>query len=124
MVNPFSEEFLKRAREITEGYDKACGSWSQDSQLLHIISEVTEVKDVLRNKNSKYGQTYSKEFMDNLFDELADIFLTSISLVNILGIKDNDLNKAINRKLKIVEERLEVIKINARQKKEGRGDQK
>ena len=79
----FDLEFLERAKKITEGYDKECGSWSQDSQLLHIITEVTEVKDVLRNKNDKYGATYSEVYIEKLHDEIADVFLTGISLVNI-----------------------------------------
>jgi len=105
----FDLKFLDKAKRITEGYDKACGWWSQDSQLLHIITEIAEVKDVLRNKNSKYGVTYSKDYMEKLYNEIADIFLTSISLTNILCISNNDLNDALVKKLSIVEKRLEKI---------------
>jgi len=108
---PLSEQFLNISKDITEGYDKACGSWSIDSQLLHIISEVAEVKDVVRNKNNKYGETNSDEYMSKLYDEVADVFLTSVSLVNILDISNSSLNNAILKKLKTVQERLRKIQV-------------
>ena len=101
--------FYEKCMKITEGYDKACGSWSQDSQLLHIITEVTELKDVLRNKNQKYGNPESEAYREKLLDELADVFLTAFSTANYLGINHTWLDTAIITKLRVVEHRLQTI---------------
>ena len=106
-MTPFNDEFLKDCRNITEKYDKIMGTWSIDSGILHVHSELSEVKDVLRNKNHKYG--YGLEHRFKLLDELADVFLTTISLVNILGIVDEDLNRALLKKLEVVQKRVAVI---------------
>ena len=106
-MTPFDNEFLKECRNVTEKYDKIMGTWSIDSGILHIHSELSEVKDVLRNKNHKYG--YGLEHQFKLLDELADVFLTTISLVNILGIVDQDLNTALQKKLEVVKKRVAVI---------------
>ena len=75
-MKPFDNLFLDECKVITEQYDKLMGSWSQDSQLLHIITEVAEVKDVLRNKREKYGSYDSTEYKLTLLDEIEDVFLT------------------------------------------------
>lgn len=101
----FSLEFLKHCQRITERYDKACGKWSLADQLNHIHDEVSEVSDVLRNKKEKYGKTGSIEYNDKLLDEIADVFLTTISLTNILDLAPDKINEAVQKKIKIVEQR-------------------
>ena len=113
-MKPFDNEFLDKCKIITEGYDKACGSWSLDSQLLHIITEVAEVKDVIRNKKEKYGTVNAHYF--KMLDEIADVFLTTLSLTNLLKISNDDLNTAIITKLAIVENRLSNLTIPTRRK--------
>lgn len=107
---PIEPEFYVRCAKITEKYEKICGRWSDDSQLLHIITEIAEVKDVLRNKDHKYGnpndQTGFHQYYDNLLDELADVFLTTFATCNKLGIGISNLNSAIVKKLEIVEKRV------------------
>ena len=111
-MKPFSDKFLDECKGITEQYDKIMGTWSQDSQLLHVITEVTEVKDVLRNKNEKYGCEFTNEYTDNLLSEVADIFLTALSLTNILQISNDDLNMALITKLSIVKNRVKELQKN------------
>lgn len=119
-----SHEFLDECAEITEAYDKICGGWSLDSQLLHIISEVSELKDILRNKKQKdgtykYGKTLSPEWYEKFYDELADIHLTVFSTDNFLNglqhpngkisVSNEELNKAILKKLGIVGDRVREL---------------
>lgn len=103
----FNDAFLNQCKKITERYDKIYGSWNRDSGLLHIISEVCETKDVLRNKNFRYG--HNQAYQDILLSEIADIFLTSISLTNILNISNDELNSAIEKKLEVIESRIESL---------------
>jgi len=118
-MKPFDDFFLNECKAITEQYDKLMGSWSQDSQLLHIITEVAEVKDVLRNKNHKYGYPESTEYKLKLLDEIADVFLTSLSLTNILEISNGDLNMAIVTKLATVKNRVSKLTLEDSRKEEG-----
>lgn len=107
---PIEPEFYEKCSKITEAYEKLWGRWSDDSQLLHIITEVAEVKDVLRNKNFKYGNpndvTGFYEYQDKLLDELADVFLTTFATCNKLGIGISTLNSSLVKKLEIVEKRI------------------
>lgn len=103
---PLNEEFVKRAIHVTEEYEKLWGRWHSDSQLLHIITEIAEVKDVLRNKNKKYGNFDSPEFKATLLDELADVGLTWLATNGFLRITSEELNDALEKKLKVVENRL------------------
>ena len=108
-MKPFDYLFLNECKAVTEAYDKLMGSWGVDSQLLHIHSEVSEVKDVLRNKRGKYGTPDSTEYKLKLLDEVADIFLTSLSLTNILGVSNEDLNMALTTKLAVVKNRVKEL---------------
>ncbi len=108
-MKPFDDRFLDDCKFVTEKYDKLMGSWSQDSHLLHIVTEIAEVKDVLRNKREKYGRYDSAEYRLKLLDEIADVFLTSLSLTNILEISNEDLNMAIMTKLGIVQNRVSQL---------------
>lgn len=121
-VMPVNPEFLDRCAMITEAYDRIMGGWELDSQLLHIITEVAEFKDVLRNKQDKktgkfkYGKPLSPEWYEKFYDELADIHLTVFSTDNFLNNLEYDgvkidvsaekLNQAINKKLEIVYQRV------------------
>ena len=108
-MKPFDDLFLNECKTVTEAYDKLIGNWSIDSQVLHIHSEVSEVKDVLRNKKEKYGSLDSQEYKLKLLDEVADIFLTSLSLTNILGISNQDLDIALVTKLAVVKNRVREL---------------
>ena len=108
-IYPIMPEFYHECIAITEQYEKLWGRWSDDSQLLHIITEVTELKDVLRNKNQKYGNPESEAYREKLLDELADVFLTAFSTANYLGINHTWLDTAIITKLRVVEHRLQTI---------------
>jgi len=118
-----NHEFLNECAKITEDYDKLMGGWSVDSQLLHIIKEVTEFANVLRNKKDKFGKTLSPEWYNEFYDELADIHLTIFSTDNFLNnleyegkkidVSPRKLNQAIRKKLDIVKQR--VIEIKAQQ---------
>lgn len=103
IINPL---FYKMCSEITEKYEQICGRWELDSQLFHIVTEVSELKDVLRNKNEKYGKSDSEEFRENVLKELADIFLTTFATANYLGVESNILDSFLEYKLKIVKERV------------------
>ena len=107
--NPILDAFYKDCSDITERYEKLWGRWELDSQLLHIVTEIAELKDVLRNKNSKYGKYASFEHMEKMRDELADVFLTTLATANWLGISVDDLNIALIKKLVIVENRVEEL---------------
>ena len=109
MNNPIDSTFFNNCTFITGQYERLYGRWSQDSQLLHIITEIAEVKDVLRNKLNKYGRFDTKEFKEKLLDEIADVFLTSFALTGILNINVDELNFALNKKLDIVSKRIEII---------------
>lgn len=123
-MKPINDDFLDKCAEITEAYDKKMGGWSLDSQLLHIISEVSELKDILRNKkdkngNYRYGEPLSKEWYKEFYDELADVHLTVFATDNFLNrmeygdgeikLSNDELNQAIMRKLFAVEKRVKEI---------------
>jgi len=107
--SPIHPQFYEDCSKVTRDYEKLWGRWSDDSQLLHIITEVAEVKDVLRNKNNKYGMYGSNGHLLKLRDELADVFLTSIATADFLGIPIEDLNIAIMTKLAEVEQRVKKL---------------
>ncbi len=108
-MKPFDDLFLNECKAITEKYDKIMGTWSVDSGILHVHSELSEVKELLRNKRGKYGRPDSTEYKMKLLDEIADVFLTTISLTNILGISNEDLNMALTTKLSIVKNRVDKL---------------
>ena len=101
-----SPDFYKECSNITERYEKLWGRWSSDSQLLHIITEVSELQNVLRNKNDKFGKFGTKEYLGELRSELADVFLTAFATANLLGIDIVSLNLALDTKLSIVKQRV------------------
>ena len=100
------QDFYKECSNITERYEKLWGRWSSDSQLLHIITEVSELQNVLRNKNDKFGKFGTKEYLGELRSELADVFLTAFATANLLGIDIVSLNLALDTKLSIVKQRV------------------
>ena len=119
-IYPIMPKFYNNCIMITEQYEKLWGRWSDDSQLLHIITEIAELKDVLRNKDKKYGDPmeyigYTK-YTEKLLDELADIFLTTFALSGKLGIGISMLNGALDKKLEIVAKRVLTLQL---QNKEG-----
>ena len=69
---PILPEFYKDCSNITERYEKLWGRWELDSQLLHIVTEIAELKDVLRNKKEKYGKYASNQHMEKMKDELGE----------------------------------------------------
>jgi NTP pyrophosphatase (non-canonical NTP hydrolase) len=105
----FNKDQIERGYKITERYEKLWGRWHVDSQMMHIITEVSETRDVIRNKDSKYGVTHSQEWKDKLGDEVADIFLTTVALAGYLGISADELNDYIAKKLTKVEKRVEDL---------------
>ena len=104
------EKFFKECCDITSAYEQKCGRWALDSQLLHIVSEIAELKDVLRNKDNKYGTYGTVEFLDKVGDELADVFLKYFALVSYLGMSNLELNKFLLRKIAEVRQRVDQIK--------------
>ena len=102
-------EFLDECNQVTEAYEKKCGRWSLDSQLLHIVTEIAEFKDVVRNKNEKYGKEGSEEYYNHLLDEYADILLTTLATANFLSISPVSINEAVEKKLAIVKERVSEL---------------
>ena len=106
LPKPIDPKFFADCSKITESYEKIWGRWHTDSQLLHIITEVCELQDVIRNKDDEYGTYLSKEHLTKLKDELADVFLTSIATSNILGVSVEDLNESLIVKLAEVEQRV------------------
>jgi NTP pyrophosphatase (non-canonical NTP hydrolase) len=109
-MNPFDLEFLETCREITRAYEETSGRWSYQDQLNHIHDEVSEVSDVIRNKNEKYGKISSFEYKKKLFEEVADIVLTTLTLKDIIGITDQEMNESLITKLQILILRLETGK--------------
>ena len=105
--NLLDKNFYERATKVTERYEKLWGRWSSDSQLLHIITEVCEVRDVIRNKKEKYGKFGSPEWKEKFLDENADVFLTTLAACGFFGISQEDMNFAIMKKLMEVEKRVE-----------------
>lgn len=105
--NLLDKNFYVRSTKVTERYEKLWGRWSSDSQLLHIITEVCEVRDVIRNKKEKYGKFGSPEWKEKFLDEIADVFLTSLAACGFYGIPEDQINFAIIKKLMEVEKRVE-----------------
>lgn len=116
-IYPIMPHFYKDCIMVTEQYEKLCGRWHNDSQLLHIITEVAELKDVLRNKDNKYGDVKTQQgwtqYNDKLLDELADIFLTTFALAGKLDIGISTLNFALDKKLTIVAKRVLTLQSTA-----------
>lgn len=106
---PINNEFLDKCRKVTGEYEKICGRWTNADQLNHIHDEVSEVSDCLRNKKDKYGKKGTIGYKINLEDELADVFLTTISLTNILQVDNDSINFALNRKLNVVNKRVQEL---------------
>ena len=115
-MSPFDVEFLTKCRETTERYEKICGRWAIPDQLNHIHDEVSEVSDVIRNKKEKYGKNGSVEWAQALGDELADVILSTISLVNILKINDMWFNDHIEKKLGVVQFRVKELEQTTEEK--------
>ena len=107
--SPIHPQFYEDCSKVTRDYERLWGRWSDDSQLLHIITEIAELKDVLRNKKNKYGMYGSNEHLLKLHDELADVFLTAIATADFLGVSIEDLNIAIMTKLAEVENRVKEL---------------
>lgn len=105
--------FILRCYKITEKYEKLWGRWLDDLQLFHIIKEVCELSNVLRNKNNKFGQRDSEEYKREKLDELADVFLTTFATAGKLEITPEELNNAIQKKLDTVGERVEKLEKEA-----------
>lgn len=105
----FNKDALLKGREITNQYEKICGRWSIGEQLAHIHSEVSEVFDVNRNKNNKYGEKGSIEWKENLLDEIADIHLATLTLQDMYGITPEQINNAIDLKLDKLQKRVDKI---------------
>jgi hypothetical protein len=103
----FNKDQIERGYKITERYEKLWGRWHVDSQLMHVVTEVSETRDVIRNKDSKYGATHSQGWKAKLADEVADIFLTSVATAGYLGFTADELNACIEKKLSTVEKRVE-----------------
>ena len=114
----FSDDFLDTCRSVTSQYEDVCGRWSQAGQLNHMHDEISEISDTLRNKNKKYGEFNSKEYQIKLLDEIADYFLVGMPLLNMLDITNDELNTAIENKLKIVSERVMNLRSKQRSPKE------
>ncbi len=122
MKECISPEFLDECARITEAYDKLMGGWSLDAQLFHIVKEVTELANVLRNKKDKFGKTLSPEWYEEFYDELADVHLTVFSTDNFLNklqhpngkvsVSNEELNKAIRKKLDIVRQRVKELSVD------------
>lgn len=120
MKDPIDNDFLNDCRRITSEYDRLMGSWTLEAGVLHVISELMELQDVLRNKDDKYGKTLSKKWYKKFYDELADCHLTQFSLDNLLdtlqhpngkvSVTNQELNDAIKKKLKIVDGRVLKLK--------------
>lgn len=106
MKEPILPEFYDECSKVTESYEKICGRWDLDSQLLHVVSEVCELKDVLRNKKEKYGGFGTQEYSDTMMDELTDVFLTAFATANYLGVNIKVLNSSLTKKLNIVKQRV------------------
>lgn len=109
LPKPIDPKFFAECSKITEEYEKLWGRWHTDSQLLHIITEVCELQDVIRNKKDKYGTYLSENHLWHLKDELADVFLTAFATANILGISVEDLNISLISKLAEVKQRVEKL---------------
>lgn len=95
--------FLKKCEDITKKNEEK-RDWSPEKQVSRILEEIAEVRDVDQNP-MKYGGVLSDEWIDAMEEELADVILASITLAHKYGTGYFDLANALERKLKIVEER-------------------
>lgn len=104
IFKPFDSQFLDRCKKVTEEYEKLCGRWTSEAQLFHIITEVCEFSQVLRNKKEEYGT--GLKYIDKQGDELADIFLTTVATANYFNYNNEFINKHLLLKLDTVEDRV------------------
>lgn len=111
----FNTVECEEAMDIVSEYEEACDRSSIDSQLLHVITELTEVKDVLRNKDKKYGSPSTQQYNDTLLLEIADVVLSCLGAIRYISdhhveaITAKKLNEITSQKLKILKDRLKKM---------------
>lgn len=98
-------QILQRARIVHEWYREHEKSWNQFEQNAHVHREVSEVWEVLRNKDSKFGVTFSEEWEKNLLDEISDVVISAYTHALDLKIPQNKIIESMNRTLCKIENR-------------------
>jgi len=96
----FFDNILRRARLITEYYVNERGSWDLSWCLLHIHSEVSEVYEILRKRDSRTS------IRNQLKEELGDVFLTIFETCHLANLSDEEIKELIMNALHKVEKRI------------------
>ena len=91
---------LEESRQITEEFEKLSGRWNWDQQIAHVHSEVSEVYQAIKHNDE----------LKHIYEEMADVFLSFLTLANLLGMDSNDIERAVSEKLAVVKERVRKLK--------------
>ena len=91
---------INLSRQLTEEYEKIIEKWDYRVQIAHIHSEVSETYNAIRHN----------EGIDKIQEEIADIILTTFTLINILKYSTYGIETALINKSKIIYERLDKLK--------------
>lgn len=91
---------INLSMQFTEEYEKIIEKWDYRVQIAHIHSEVSETYNAIRHN----------EGIDKIQEEIADIILTTFTLINILKYSTYGIETALINKSKIIYERLDKLK--------------
>ena len=96
-------EFVRMGERITKLYQEKGATWNPFEAIAHAHAELSEVWEVLRNKNKKFGAVYDKEWYDKLAEEVADSVISSLIAWEVVpGTTSQQLADVIEKKINIV----------------------
>ena len=96
---------IPRGRKVHQYYKDHNQTWNPYEQIAHIHAEVSELWEVLRNKDQRYGTTFFNEWNDKLLDEMSDVIVSALTIALDLNFSENDIEKAMERTLRKIEAR-------------------
>lgn len=108
MVSLTIKEIFDRTKKVTDYYIKTHGEWSPQEQIAHIHAEVSEVWDVLRNKDQRYG--IGQTLLNHFLEENSDVFLTVVTLLQLVHTDPDEFERALERTIQKIEKRMEETK--------------
>lgn len=98
-------QIVSRAQRVHEFYREHNQTWNQFEQNAHVHAEVSEVWEVLRNKNKKFGDTFSNEWENQLLDEISDVIISAMTHALDLHIPSFKIEQSLERTLRKIENR-------------------
>jgi len=99
-------DLLERSRKVHEFYKSQGWIWTPFEQIAHCHAEISEIWDMLRNKNNKYGDTLSEEWKRGFLEECSDGIITILTVCYLLSCNDSEILDAFERTVIKLENRV------------------